>query len=294
MKQHNNQINNNFQETKIHGNLSFPIELYNSKFSATDYDNVGCHWHQEIEFMLCLEGKMEVQVNEKIYLLEKDNAVFINSNKLHSANIIENSSSSWLAIVFDSKLIYGFENSYIKNKYIDPIIHSKKINSLLITDYQIIDLLKSINSFNKSNSNDKELTLIIMLLNLWNLIYEKLNSIGQNENDNFSNSTRIKIILDFIHENYQNKISITDISNHINLCKSECQRFFKKEIGVTIIEYLIKYRIEKSLNLLLSKKLTIKEIAYFVGFNRTSYFCETFKKYLSITPNDFIKKETKN
>ena len=58
---------------------------------------------------------------------------------------------------------------------------------------------------------------------------------------------RIKKILSYIEENYQNKITLNDIAGHIHLCESECTRLFKRHMNTTLFAFLQEYRIERSL-----------------------------------------------
>ena len=54
-------------------------------------------------------------------------------------------------------------------------------------------------------------------------------------------------------------------------------------------EYLINYRIKKSLELLGKEKTPISQIALEVGFNDVSYFIQSFKKRMNITPKQYQK-----
>ena len=53
-----------------------------------------------------------------------------------------------------------------------------------------------------------------------------------------------------MEQHYNQEISLDDIAEHVNICKSECCRFFKKHMNMTIFEYLMFLRIQKSLPLL--------------------------------------------
>ena len=64
-------------------------------------------------------------------------------------------------------------------------------------------------------------------------------------------------------------------------------RCFKKEIGITLQEYLVRLRIREALRLLDNPNASITDIAFTVGFNDTSYFSRTFKKYMNYSPSEF-------
>ncbi len=70
-------------------------------------------------------------------------------------------------------------------------------------------------------------------------------------------------------------------------------KFFKKHIGMTSIEYINNYRLEKASALLSSTDKSIMEISLDVGFNSVSYFNKLFKNKYKLTPKEFriVEKE---
>ena len=66
-----------------------------------------------------------------------------------------------------------------------------------------------------------------------------------------------------------------------------CGRLFMQVLQTTPYEYLINYRIKKSLELLGKEKTPISQIALEVGFNDVSHFIQSFKKRMSITPKHY-------
>jgi hypothetical protein len=64
-------------------------------------------------------------------------------------------------------------------------------------------------------------------------------------------------------------------------------RCFKKETGFTFQEYLVRLRIKEALRLLDNPNASITDIGFMVGFNDSSYFSRTFKKYMNHSPSEF-------
>lgn len=105
------------------------------------------------------------------------------------------------------------------------------------------------------------------------------------------NLSTVKDMLHFIQENYKEKISLEDISNAGNVCKSQCCSLFHKYLRQTPVNYLISYRLEKSIELLISSDLTITEICFECGFTGASYYTETFRKHFGCSPREYRKKQ---
>jgi len=104
----------------------------------------------------------------------------------------------------------------------------------------------------------------------------------------YSNNIR-KIIL-YIRKNLTNKISLDDIANELFITKEHLSRLFKKEMGLTISEYIIKAKIEEAKKLLKITDYNILDIATLLNFANSSHFSNSFKKYVLMSPSDYRRK----
>lgn len=133
------------------------------------------------------------------------------------------------------------------------------------------------------------------LINAREIIYKKRNVISQKTdlenvvdislNPLIKDSTVFEMI-DYIKNNYQEKISISDLSKDLAYSESMLNRKFKKEVHITFNEYLNRYRINKSIDLLKNSDYNITEISYMCGYSSAKYFARVFKKYLGMSPSD--------
>lgn len=94
----------------------------------------------------------------------------------------------------------------------------------------------------------------------------------------------IQRICRYMEENYSEKITLNSIAEQAGFSKYYISRLFKQYMGVTIIDYLIKIRLDKAKKLLVSGEYNIKQISYMVGYSDPNYFTWSFKKYLGISP----------
>lgn len=133
------------------------------------------------------------------------------------------------------------------------------------------------------------------LINAREIIYKKRNVISQKtdlENavdislDPLIKDTTVLEMIDYIKNNYQEKISISDLSKDLAYSESMLNRKFKKEVHITFNEYLNRYRINKAVDLLKNSDYNITEIAYMCGYSSAKYFARVFKKYLGMSPSD--------
>ncbi len=103
----------------------------------------------------------------------------------------------------------------------------------------------------------------------------------------YSNNIR-KIIL-YIRKNLTNKISLDDIANELFITKEHLSRLFKKEMNITISEYIIKAKIDEAKKLLKHTDYNILDIATLLNFANSSHFSNSFKKYAKMSPSDYRK-----
>ena len=115
---------------------------------------------------------------------------------------------------------------------------------------------------------------------------DKIISLGKIENG----STIFKA-KEYIRKNYSKKIMVKDISTFLNISSSHFEHLFKKETGMTFIEYLNYYRINIAKKSLLIKPISV--VCHEVGFGSLSHFYKFFRRYIGSTPKEY-KKEAKN
>lgn len=294
-------VNERQQELKSHGNFAFPVLVSNENLSQYERSSFLWHWHPEIELTYIKEGEIYYQVNDKVYELHAGDILFCNSNALHTGHKIRENNCFYISITFHPRMVYGYEGSTLHHKYVSPILTDNTLSSIAfypsVTCHPaIFACMEKIYHLYDAKPETYELQIQQQLSALWLIIYHYL----QKENHDFSGSAgksrdmeRIRAILSYLHENYGNKLTLEDISSQVNLCKSECCRFFKKYMKQSIFDYLNHYRIEKSLSLLSENQLSITEIAEQTGFSNSSYFSKTFKEQMHCSPTEYYRNHIK-
>ncbi len=101
-------------------------------------------------------------------------------------------------------------------------------------------------------------------------------------------SSVIKDVKLYIEDNYSREdFSFQDAAGHVNLSVPHLSRMFRREMGVTFIDYLTSVRIRKAIELLHSGELKIYEIAELTGYANQHYFSNVFKKNLGVSPAEY-------
>ena len=76
-----------------------------------------------------------------------------------------------------------------------------------------------------------------------------------------------KNILSFVHKNYNKQITLNDIAKVVNLSERECLRCFKNTLGISPIQYILKYKVSIAAKMLSETKDSITIISDTVGFD---------------------------
>ena len=285
-------ITNQFQkELKQHGNEQFPFLVSYQKLSEYESGSFMWHWHPEIEITYVQKGTMCYKVNHMVYHLKEGDIVFNNSGALHSGTMENQKDCAYIPVTFDSRLIYGFFQSTVNSKYVDPVIQDSMLPAICIDQSEpwhkpfredrlrIIDL-------DEKKPDFYELDITICLQSMWRLLLEHITYEPQASRENSLEYDRIKKILSYIEENYQNKITLNDIAGHIHLCESECTRLFKRHMNTTLFAFLQEYRIERSLEFLQDDQ-PVSAVADKAGFSDPNYYSKVFAKIKGCSPREY-------
>ena len=96
-------------------------------------------------------------------------------------------------------------------------------------------------------------------------------------------------IISYIHKNYFNNISVSDIADNNNIDRTYVFKLFQKYMDISPSQYLQHYRLDKACVLLRKSSLSVTDIGYAVGFQHSPYFTKVFKNYIGVSPSEYRK-----
>lgn len=94
-------------------------------------------------------------------------------------------------------------------------------------------------------------------------------------------------VSEYIDTHYMENIRLGSLAEMMGFSEGHFARIFRKEFGMTFVQYLTECRIQRSKELLADTCIPIEQIAYQVGLNSYSYFCTCFKRSCGISPGAF-------
>lgn len=287
-------ITNQFQkELKKHGSDHFPFLVSYQRLSEYDSNSFMWHYHPEIEITYIKKGSMHYRVNNQSFHLKEGDIIFCNSNALHSGEMEHQEDCSYIPITFDPRLIYGFFQSTICTKYVEPVIQNLAVCAMHI-DYTeswhetFRKKMLEVIALDKEKPDFYELDISIRMQIMWRLLVEHLPHQPLPAASDLTEYERIRKILSYIEQNYMNPITLAEVAEHIHLCESECTRLFKRHMNTTLFSFLQEYRIERSLEYL-STHESISNIAGKTGFSDSNYYSKVFSKIKGCSPREYRK-----
>ena len=103
-----------------------------------------------------------------------------------------------------------------------------------------------------------------------------------------------EFVINYIHENYYEKIELRSLAEQLNLSYDYFQHKFKSVTGYSPQRFVIKRRLDVSKKFLFDSSLNCTEIAYRCGFSNSAQFSMMFKKEYGVSPLRFRKEYTEN
>ncbi len=91
----------------------------------------------------------------------------------------------------------------------------------------------------------------------------------------------------YLHQHYAQPISREDVARHVGLNDDYLTTCFRKELGMTPVAYLTRYRLNQAKQLLSDTNRPITDIALAVGFSDSGYFSRVFRREVGVSPEAY-------
>lgn len=238
-----------------------------------------------------LSGNGELRLSDKVYELKESTLVYYPAGTLYYP--YSKSNLKFVTVNFDFTL--EFENS---KEVLSPVSESdfqEDLMRLCLPENETFksslciqnayslksDFLSLADEFESDLTYKYEVCSAI----LSKILYKIMSGITFQTN-------RIPLqIAQYIKENCQKSLSNTSIAEMFGYHPYYINSRFKKATGITLHRYIMKCRIEKSMEYLKTTSLSIEEIAYKTGFANQNHFSKKFGEYVKMTPTEYRKKK---
>lgn len=247
------------------------------------------HWHDQYEAALIEDGTAVLCIEGEEYYLNSGDGYFINSGALHSLSNIDGKSCCVRCVVYKKELVGGFADSVYWKKYIAPLSEARTFSGCVLktdTDWQrqICDCIKNLFEICEKENDMYELYARELVSKITAVAAKNISEMSIPVKVQKNYVSEIKAMLLFIWQNYGKQITLSDIAAAGAVSKNECMLCFNKAVGISPIQYLKNYRLEKAQELILLTDKKISEIAELCGFQDKSYFTKSFREKFGSAP----------
>ena len=249
------------------------------------------HWHDELEFIYVLDGKMDLHIEEKLLTASRGDFLAIHASAMHRSTLHNGEDCRFIRALTHPSLLT--ENQSVRNKILSPLLGNTSRRCFHIPASspdapRLGELLQEINRTNEKHLPGFELESIgllhILLARLYALFPSEKQTQEEMPGTDISAQRRM---VAYISHHYPEKISLADIAAAGSVSRSKCCQLFKKYMQQSPIDFLNRYRLEISRNLLDSTENSILEIANACGFSSQSYYTKMFSEKFNYTPTQY-------
>ncbi|HIQ75335.1 MAG TPA: helix-turn-helix transcriptional regulator [Candidatus Cottocaccamicrobium excrementipullorum] len=275
------------------------IPIVRLKNSLDNYRNgeMAHHWHSEFQFGLMLTGELEYclfrdPVSKVSQVIRPGDGFFINSRVLHGCRQMVPGTEIF-TFGIPSSFFAALNFGSIYQKMVLPVLHSPVFGFFLSAgnkkDESMLKLFREFKALTPGKG-DYELHSLELICGIWRDLFRRLgcrtglSSFGIAE---MEQTERIQGMLNFIHQHYQEPITVDQIAGAGGVSRRECFRCFRMVINQSPVEYLNQYRLSVAAYLLANTDQGLAQICESCGFGNISYFARLFKKRYGTSPGQF-------
>lgn len=240
------------------------------------------HTHNYMELFYIVGGKGQFLIQNELYPVDVNNLVIINPNVTHTEVSLNSQPLEYIVLGIEGIELSTNENS---NDQFSILGHfeSAEISGCM---RNILREMELENSGHEDVCQAYMEILIIRLMRNTALTVSARPQVGSGHQQ----CTAVKRYIDL---HFKETLTLEQLADEAHINKYYLSHAFKREYGISPINYMINRRIEESKYLLAETDLSLSQIAQLLGFSSLSYFSQVFRRTQSVTPMEY-RKNTKN
>ncbi len=261
-------------------------ELYSNETGPYIFEP---HWHEELEIVYTLKGINRHYINGRCYDAGPGRLLTVNSEFVH--NIFTDPT------LRSTREVAGFLVVISKEFLNDNFPQYRELyftNTKEQASEKTVHCIQKIMEFHACSRQDEYEFLFAKSLVL-ELLYQMCRNEGVvkrkdvDQVNSLKNIERIKGVLTYVDENYMEPLSLTQVAERFHYSSTYFARYFKKCTGLTFMEFVTDYRVEKARIALMHTDRSVSEIAVENGFFDDRRLILAFKKKYGTTPLQYRK-----
>lgn len=280
------------QKLQKHEQMLFPCSAYHTDWRRDGIRGVPWHWHSEFELMMVVEGSVESCFGSERVVLHTGDGFFVNSRSLHRIEMTDCDRCQVRSLVFDPLLVSGGRETVFHEETVQPLLLAGAFPGMALyrngeAGRAILEHIRQAHQHCECERGGYVFDVRYHLSKaLYRILQEnacRIAEAGATE----GGARRTQAMVDYVHRHFDEPIALADLARVSNLCVREVQRCFRREMDITPIEYIQRYRIRMACKRLLDGNPSSTEVGLSCGFSNSSHFCRIFRQYMGCSPTEF-------
>ena len=286
----------------------FPV-LYSSVSGRKERLAVEAEWHDYDELIYFQEGEFQLYMNLKEKLIKEECLYFIPKGCFHRLYATSNKAVEH-SLCFRLEDFHFGKNDLLEQRFFAPLREEKRFfpENISLNDMGFIEMVqifsRMVQYFHKHGDKEsniestKKYSLRALsdfmhirgdMLNLF-AVLEGMGLIQDKSPLEDKKADLLKECLMYMEEHYQEKLYIRDLASLCHLNEQYFTRFFGNNVGISPLEYINRYRVEKAVELLSKGEDKVLDVAKATGFHNQGNFIKIFKSIMGETPHQYRKR----
>ena len=234
------------------------------------------HTHNHLELFFIVGGKGQFLIEDRLYPVDINNLVMINPNVPHTEVSLNAQPLEYIVLGIDGIELATTENSNGQFSILDHY-ESAEISGCLR------NILREMELKNPGYEDICQAYMEILIIRLM-----RTTSLAvPTEPQTVSTNRQCAAVQRYIDLHFKEALTLEQLADEGHMNKYYLSHAFKREYGVSPINYMISRRIEESKYLLAETDLSMSQIAQLLGFSSLSYFSQVFRKTQRLSPMEY-------
>ena len=234
------------------------------------------HAHSHTELFFIVSGKGQFLIQDQIFPVGINDLVIINPNVIHTEDSLNAQPLEYIVLGIGGIELATTENSNGRFCILDHF-ESAEISSCLR------NILREMEQKNTGYQDICQAYMEILIIRLMRNTAMTLQAEPQGNTGN-RQCANVKRYIDL---HFKESLTLEQLAEEAHMSKYYLSHAFKREYGISPINYMISRRIDESKYLLAETDLSMSQIAQLLGFSSLSYFSQVFRKENNTSPMEF-------
>ena len=236
------------------------------------------HTHNHLELFYIVGGKGQFLIQDQLYPVNVNNLVIINPNVPHTEVSLNAQPLEYIVLGIE-----GLELTLPDSGEARYCIYSFPDQNEVLACMQ-----KILQEMQDRRPQYETLCMAYMDIIMVQLMRGASLSVTETQ-ARFPSNRQCAAVRQYIDQHYKENLTLDLLAEKVSINKYYMAHAFKREYGVSPINYLIACRIREGKRLLAETDLSLSQIATVLGFSSSSYFSQSFRNAEGVSPTEFRK-----